>query len=104
MLNQQHADPGASGRVHNGAPAMGRVALTWKPAPRSLANVIDPPSADTRSRIPTRPSPGRGAVKSAPAPLSAMIISMHGLEATAGTAAMRNFTPVAVSSRVIFGL
>src|SRR6202011_4935495 len=95
IVDQQHADPATVGSLHDGAPAMGSEAATLKPAPGSLANVIDPPSADTRSRMPTRPSPGRGAAKSAPAPLSAMRISMHCLESTAGPAAIRICTLVA---------
>ena len=63
--------------------------MTLKPAPRSLASVIDPPRADTRSRIPIRPKPARGAGKSAPQPLSATRMSTLGARSAVRTDTIR---------------
>src|ERR1700733_811079 len=95
IVHQQHADPPGCRGVHEGPPGMGSEEMTLKPAPRSLASVIDPPRADTRSRIPIKPSPALGACISAPQPLSAMRISRLGPTSAVRAVAIRICTLVA---------
>src|ERR1700735_4909388 len=89
IVHQQHADALVCRGAHDGPPGMGSEEMTLKPAPRSLARVIDPPRADTRSRIPTNPSPALGARISAPQPLSAMRISRLGPPSAVRAVAIR---------------
>src|ERR1700681_867817 len=81
IVDQQHRD--------HGGPLMGSEEMTLKPAPHSLTSVIDPPSADTRSRIPSSPRPVCGALRPAPQPLSAMRSSMHCPQAWVRSEAIR---------------
>src|SRR6202789_1239638 len=89
IVDKQHADPPACGGDHDWPPDTGSEDMILKPAPRSLSSAIDPPRADTRSRIPISPSPALGACMSAPQPLSAMSISTHGPKAGVPADAIR---------------
>src|ERR1700676_5265110 len=89
IVDRQHRDLPACRGSHDGGPLIGSEEMTLKPAPHSLTSVIDPPRADTRSRIPSSPRPVCGALRSAPQPLSAMRSSMHCPQACVRTDAIR---------------